>query len=254
MTLKINKITIKNFKSIKNVTLNIDNLTVMVGRNGSGKTNIIEAINFNKSLFKSEPMKYPFTKWWGYSNLVYNHNIGEPISFSFDITVKKYKLYYEYDILDNNGIPNFISEHIVIDNYVDILRKGSIIEIKHLNNAIQKLSETDIARDLAEQWHTDKEEILKQIKQTQYINDISSSQSIITPWNRTGLSFALSDIVISTSNSNKNGFPSDSVIKNSVTIISPSLKVSKDENNDFYQGLADFVFNNIKRYQFIYSI
>jgi len=74
MNIEIKKIIIKNFKSIKNITLNINDLIVMVGKNGSGKTNIIEAINFNKVLFKPEPIKSPFTKWWGYSNLVYNHN------------------------------------------------------------------------------------------------------------------------------------------------------------------------------------
>ena len=143
MNIEIKKIIIKNFKSIKNITLNINDLIVMVGKNGSGKTNIIEAINFNKVLFKPEPIKSPFTKWWGYSNLVYNHNIEEPISFSFNFTVDGHKLFYEYDIMDNNGLPNFISEHIVIENYVDILREGSKVEIKHLDNAIEKLSKTN---------------------------------------------------------------------------------------------------------------
>lgn len=40
----INKIEINNFRSIKNVSLNCDNLTVIIGRNGAGKSSILKAI------------------------------------------------------------------------------------------------------------------------------------------------------------------------------------------------------------------
>ncbi len=62
-----------------------------------------------ESSFRSEPIKYPFTEWWGYSNLVYNHNIEEPVSFSFNFVIGGYKIFYEYNIIDNNGLPNFIT-------------------------------------------------------------------------------------------------------------------------------------------------
>lgn len=40
----INKIEINNFRSIKNISLNCDNLTVIIGRNGAGKSSILKAI------------------------------------------------------------------------------------------------------------------------------------------------------------------------------------------------------------------
>lgn len=40
----INKINIKNFKSIENLTLELGRVNVIIGANGSGKTNILEAI------------------------------------------------------------------------------------------------------------------------------------------------------------------------------------------------------------------
>ncbi|MBC2676318.1 retron Eco8 family effector endonuclease [Listeria booriae] len=44
--MSITRITIKNFKSIQNVSLNIDNMTCLIGKNGSGKSNIIKAIDY----------------------------------------------------------------------------------------------------------------------------------------------------------------------------------------------------------------
>ncbi|AGO61857.1 AAA family ATPase [Ferroplasma acidarmanus] len=237
MNIEIKKIIIKNFKSIKNITLNINDLIVMVGKNGSGKTNIIEAINFNKVLFKPEPIKSPFTKWWGYSNLVYNHNIEEPISFSFNFTVDGHKLFYEYDIMDNNGLPNFISEHIVIENYVDILREGSKVEIKHLDNAIEKLSKTDFGN--IQYLNIDEAEIFSKIKKTQYINDISTNQSIIS-MTLVGSSMNAGGSGISRLNINRNmGTQNFFDMKNYIIVASPILK---PDNKNMYNNLADFVF------------
>lgn len=243
MDIKINKITIKNFKSIKDITINIDNLTVMVGKNGSGKTNIIEAINFNKSLFTLAPMKYPFTKWWGYTNLVYNHNTEDPVSFSFDINVEGHKLYYEYEILDNNGLPNFISEHILLDDYIDILRKGSIVEIKHLTNAIDKLSQTNFDSNNMKYWPMSKDEILNKISQIQYINGINSGQSVIS-LGMFGSMTRISDITISSLNLNNNmaSIQASPAIKNSIIMVSLPFKDSKNLNNSLYPNLVNFVF------------
>ncbi len=246
MDIKIKKITVKNFKSIKDITLTINDLTVMVGKNGSGKTNIIEAINFNKSLFKLEPMKYPFTKWWGYANLVYNHNIEEPISFSFEIVVDGRNLYYEYEILDNNGLPNFVFEHVIIDDYVDIVRKGSIAEIKHLDKAINKISKMNRDNNDANYQYINKAEIQDKLVQKQYINDISSNQSIMS-LGLTGSSFSIQalDIVVLTLSQNKNliGFQNGFNSKNSIVIISPLIKnFGVPHSNNFYHSLANFAF------------
>lgn len=43
--IKIQKIKIENFRSIKSILLNFDNYSVLVGKNNSGKSNIVQAIN-----------------------------------------------------------------------------------------------------------------------------------------------------------------------------------------------------------------
>jgi len=44
--MKINKVVIKNFRSIKSLEFNPSNICVLVGENNAGKTNVLTAINF----------------------------------------------------------------------------------------------------------------------------------------------------------------------------------------------------------------
>lgn len=50
----INQITIKHFKSIDNLTLDLGNLNVFIGTNGAGKSNILEAIGILSAAIKGE--------------------------------------------------------------------------------------------------------------------------------------------------------------------------------------------------------
>ena len=40
------RVKIQNFKSIKNTVIALKNLSLMIGENGAGKTNILEAIEY----------------------------------------------------------------------------------------------------------------------------------------------------------------------------------------------------------------
>ena len=42
----LTKVIIENFKSIKKCDINIKELNVLIGENGSGKTNILEAVDY----------------------------------------------------------------------------------------------------------------------------------------------------------------------------------------------------------------
>ena len=54
----ITKLRLKNWKSFKDSTLYIDPLTVLIGVNASGKSNILDAFDFLKKLFTPS---YSFT-------------------------------------------------------------------------------------------------------------------------------------------------------------------------------------------------
>src|SRR5712691_3566308 len=42
----ISQITIRNFKSLRDITVDLDPLTVLIGRSGSGKSNFVNALRF----------------------------------------------------------------------------------------------------------------------------------------------------------------------------------------------------------------
>ena len=44
--IKITEVRIRNFRSLENVNVKLDNFTVIVGENNSGKSNFIDAISF----------------------------------------------------------------------------------------------------------------------------------------------------------------------------------------------------------------
>ena len=46
----LEKLTIKNFKSIREQTLALGRLNVLIGANGSGKSNLIEAFRFLREI------------------------------------------------------------------------------------------------------------------------------------------------------------------------------------------------------------
>ncbi len=46
------ELTIKHFKSIKELTITLNKFNLLVGSNGSGKTNIVEAIELKYCIYK----------------------------------------------------------------------------------------------------------------------------------------------------------------------------------------------------------
>jgi DNA repair exonuclease SbcCD ATPase subunit len=51
--MKLRKVTINNYLSLKNVTPSFGDLTILVGRNGSGKTSILEALHNSSVILAS---------------------------------------------------------------------------------------------------------------------------------------------------------------------------------------------------------
>ncbi len=53
----LKEIHFKNWKSLKNATLYIDQLTVLIGTNASGKTNIVEGLEFLRRLINGKEVQ-----------------------------------------------------------------------------------------------------------------------------------------------------------------------------------------------------
>jgi AAA15 family ATPase/GTPase len=83
MTVEITRIRIKNFKNLKDVTIKPKKFNVLIGPNGSGKTNFLEFFKLLRKIYV-ERNPYPFLEWDGYENVVWNHQRSLPIEFEIE--------------------------------------------------------------------------------------------------------------------------------------------------------------------------
>jgi len=107
--IKLTKIYIENFKSLHNFELNLSKINVLVGPNGSGKTNVVESFIFLKEIFNyvSGKTVNPFFDWWGYDNIVWNNDENLPIKIGIEYEVdngdKKEIACYEITVTGKGG-------------------------------------------------------------------------------------------------------------------------------------------------------
>ena len=142
----IKEIQIENFKSIQSLNLELGRLNVFIGANGSGKSNILEAITFGgaatdnklgKEFFKNRGIRYaePYRFFSGFEkgNSKKSINIGfkdqKNLEEQFKIHhTSKWEIGVEKDdlkILTNNGIQNsssFQEEAIVYQTLRDVAK------------------------------------------------------------------------------------------------------------------------------------
>ena len=61
----IKRIKIRDFKSIREVELELGSVTVLVGRSGTGKSNLVQAIRFLRNLLLDQNEAVNFEFGWG---------------------------------------------------------------------------------------------------------------------------------------------------------------------------------------------
>jgi|GEM_PF-1933330 predicted ATPase len=83
MVIEIRKIAIRNFKNLKDVVIYPKKFNVLIGPNGSGKTNFLEFFKLLRKIYV-ERNPYPFLEWDGYENVVWNHQRSLPIEFEIE--------------------------------------------------------------------------------------------------------------------------------------------------------------------------
>ncbi len=122
----VKKVMIENFKSIKHLELELNRgVNVLVGPNASGKTNILEAMNFLYKALVEEAGKIPYTpyspRYWSPLDLFYLKNPEKPITIGLSIeccfnikagdkdeffrTLIDFKTVFSYDSSQNTIVP-----------------------------------------------------------------------------------------------------------------------------------------------------
>ena len=83
------KIGVKNFKSLRDVEIDLTKVNIVIGPNGSGKTSLVEALYLLKLIVEHVRGRVinPFLEWWGYQEVVWNHDekLNIELCVGFDI-------------------------------------------------------------------------------------------------------------------------------------------------------------------------
>ena len=124
------KIHAENFKSLRDFTIECRKFNVLIGPNGSGKTNVLELFKFaNLCIDPVRIPAYPFRSWAGFTNIVWLHNADLPIRLQVSYRVEKYDIEYKMTIDGANGL-EFLDEELSISNYIHVLRSYKSAEYK----------------------------------------------------------------------------------------------------------------------------
>jgi predicted ATPase len=83
----IQRVRICNFKSLGDVTVDLDPLTVLIGRSGTGKTNFVEALRFLRDLLRSRNLQAVVPQYGGWERLLCA-TAARPIRLLFDFTFR----------------------------------------------------------------------------------------------------------------------------------------------------------------------
>ena len=118
---QLQKICVENFKSLKNFEINLGKFNVLIGANGSGKTNVLELFKFiNLCISPVRNPPYPFAPWWGFNNIVWSSKEDLPISFTLQYSMHGTVMNYSAQISGTGGKFLFLSEKYTIENLVTI--------------------------------------------------------------------------------------------------------------------------------------
>jgi predicted ATPase len=136
--MSINRITIKNYKSLKNLELNFKPLMVFVGPNNAGKSNIFDSLWFLSEFVKMEPGN-AIVRRGGFNHVVFDGIIEQRISIQLEgsTNVKDKERFYWYSLeLSGDKYGHCFIEHEIFrlikeDGKQDLLKypdeKGSAI-------------------------------------------------------------------------------------------------------------------------------
>ena len=170
LRIMINKVVIRNFKSIRSLELDLmPGVNVLVGQNGSGKTNILEAIYFlYKSLIEA-PSRVPYMshapEYWSGKDLIFNRDPSRHVELGFGLeeytrstgtnckrwmkSTLEYRAMYSYEpardtlvpiehkyILNNNTIIILDSNKVVVEVQGELAKR--LIKAKNIVEQLEK--------------------------------------------------------------------------------------------------------------------
>jgi len=151
MEFKLKSIHIQNFKSLKDTKIELADFNVLVGVNGSGKSNIVEVFRFLRHI-NQQGMINPFLRCGGYKNLVWKGNEELPMTFKLNFEDEnKEVLSYELVISGFRDVFKLERESIISNDF-KIINNGKNVILEYSGQKIEsdKLKDMKIKNELLE--------------------------------------------------------------------------------------------------------
>jgi len=128
--MKLKKIEIKNFKSLKDCSIDFRDFNVVVGPNASGKTNLVELFRLLSKIYADgEP--FPFLDWWGYDCVVWGRKEELPITVKLFFESDGYNFSFETVFTGVGGKFQILKEVMEIEGILTLEREGEWMRVKH---------------------------------------------------------------------------------------------------------------------------
>jgi AAA15 family ATPase/GTPase len=128
----IKRLKIKNFKCFRDSELEFGKVNIVVGSNGAGKTNLVDAFSFLKQVIK--PTCYPplrFIRWGEYKNLVFMQDENQDISLEIDGEYQGEDYHYEISVSKSR-----IKKEIMNFDSYSIERIGNVMRYESMSMKI----------------------------------------------------------------------------------------------------------------------
>jgi predicted ATPase len=127
--LKLREIWMKNFRSYKDARVELGDFNLVVGKNGSGKSSLVDAFKLLKRIYSGE--EYPFLEWWGYDRVVWKRKETLPITIGMRFNFYDYEIIFETTFTGVGGAFEFLKEVLEVKGVVSFERVGDKLTIKH---------------------------------------------------------------------------------------------------------------------------
>jgi predicted ATPase len=98
-SLLLEKLVIKNYKSLHDLSIQLKKFNVLIGRNNTGKSNILDCLQFVSDI-TTDPIDRVFAARGDFSHVVYGGNPREEISMKIWLAIDKHKVCYEITLID----------------------------------------------------------------------------------------------------------------------------------------------------------
>jgi predicted ATPase len=162
----LKKIEIKNFKSLKDCSIELMDFNVVIGTNASGKTNFVELFKLLRKIYADrEP--FPFLDWWGYDNVVWAKKEELPITVKLFFESDGYNYSFETIFTGVGGKFQILKEALEIEGILMLEIEGEWQRVRHdakfLEDAWEKIQGMDESNSsLQELLEKSKEDLLEQ--------------------------------------------------------------------------------------------